>query len=209
MVLPQEELSAHIGNNIAYYRKKCGLTQGELATLINYSDKSVSKWERPAGMPDIYILTVLADLFKVTVSDLISDNPEANASKDKLEEPRRIVTCFQLIVAVWFLATIAFAVWKIFFADFAYANMAWIVFVIAVPASNIVYIVFSVKYWGAVSRIISVSVEAWTAAACVYLFLLSYPYAWLYFVVCAVAQVLVGLWFIRQWLNDKVRKYKE
>ena len=40
------KLKNTIAQRIAYYRKSCGMTQAELAEKLNYSDKSVSKWER-------------------------------------------------------------------------------------------------------------------------------------------------------------------
>ena len=48
----QQELLA---KNLAYYRKASGLTQLELAEKFNYSDKSVSKWERGEGFPDVFV----------------------------------------------------------------------------------------------------------------------------------------------------------
>ena len=53
----QEALLRHqIAENIAYYRRQNGDTQAELAKKLNYSDKSVSKWERAEGTPDVFIL---------------------------------------------------------------------------------------------------------------------------------------------------------
>ena len=49
------EINRKIGKNLACYRKAVGLTQAELAEKINYSDKSVSKWESGNGVPDVYI----------------------------------------------------------------------------------------------------------------------------------------------------------
>ena len=69
-VRDDEKVKQLIAANIAYYRKECHLTQAELAEKIHYSDKSVSKWERAEGLPDICVLVVLADLFGVTVHDL-------------------------------------------------------------------------------------------------------------------------------------------
>ena len=47
------EINRKIAKNLTYYRKAAGLTQAELAEKINYSDKSVSKWESGNGVPDI------------------------------------------------------------------------------------------------------------------------------------------------------------
>ncbi len=41
-----EILKNTIAKNLSAYRKKAGLTQSQLAELLNYSDKAVSKWER-------------------------------------------------------------------------------------------------------------------------------------------------------------------
>ena len=51
-----------ISKNIIKYRKKIGLTQLELAEKLNYSDKTLSKWERGESMPDIVTLKQLADI---------------------------------------------------------------------------------------------------------------------------------------------------
>lgn len=51
-----EKLRQLIAENIAYYRKLNGDTQAGLAEKLSYSDKSVSKWERGDGTPDIFIL---------------------------------------------------------------------------------------------------------------------------------------------------------
>lgn len=50
-----EKLRQLIAENIAYYRKLNGDTQAGLAEKLSYSDKSVSKWERGDGTPDIFI----------------------------------------------------------------------------------------------------------------------------------------------------------
>ena len=48
------EISKNIAKNLMFYRKEAGFTQAELAEKINYSDKSVSKWESGNGVPDVY-----------------------------------------------------------------------------------------------------------------------------------------------------------
>ena len=68
-----EKLKKQLGANIASYRKSMGLTQAGLAEKLNYSDKAVSKWERAESVPDVLTLTQLAELFDVTVNDLLVD----------------------------------------------------------------------------------------------------------------------------------------
>lgn len=50
------------GEFVASQRKKKGYTQREMAQKLFVSDKTVSKWERSAGMPDISFLIPLADI---------------------------------------------------------------------------------------------------------------------------------------------------
>ena len=71
-----EKLKKQLGANIAAYRKSMGLTQAGLAEKLNYSDKAVSKWERAESVPDVLTLTQLAELFDVTVNDLLVDPDE-------------------------------------------------------------------------------------------------------------------------------------
>ncbi|MBR2054127.1 MAG: helix-turn-helix transcriptional regulator, partial [Clostridia bacterium] len=70
--MQEETLRQSIARNLTFYRKLAGHTQAELAEQLNYSDKSVSKWERGEGVPDIYVLQQIAELYRITVNDLIS-----------------------------------------------------------------------------------------------------------------------------------------
>ena len=69
-MINEQELRNRITKNIIYYRKKAGMTQMEVANLLSYSDKAISKWERGLGLPDITVLAQLADLYGVTISEL-------------------------------------------------------------------------------------------------------------------------------------------
>lgn len=61
-----------VGNFIAGLRKSKGMTQKDLAEKLGVTDKAVSKWERGLGYPDISILPSLADVFGVTVEEILS-----------------------------------------------------------------------------------------------------------------------------------------
>ena len=56
------------------YRKRHHLTQVELARQVGVSFQSISKWETGAALPDITMLVTIADLFSITVDDLIGRN---------------------------------------------------------------------------------------------------------------------------------------
>ena len=50
------EIKAYIAKNITALRLAKGITQIELAQMLNYSDKAVSKWERGESIPDVTVL---------------------------------------------------------------------------------------------------------------------------------------------------------
>ena len=59
------------GAMIAAMRKENGMTQLELAEKMGVTDKAVSKWERDLSFPDINSIPKLADVFHVTVDELM------------------------------------------------------------------------------------------------------------------------------------------
>ncbi|MCK5761840.1 MAG: helix-turn-helix domain-containing protein [Candidatus Izimaplasma sp.] len=67
-----------IGKYIKILRMRKGLTQGELAAYLNVTDKAVSKWESGKGLPEIETLLNLADIFNVTVDDLLRAKQASN-----------------------------------------------------------------------------------------------------------------------------------
>ena len=76
------ELKLVSASNIIRLRTQAGMTQVELGAKLNYSDKTVSKWERGEAIPDAYVLTRLADLFGVSVDYLLERFPDWNLKSD-------------------------------------------------------------------------------------------------------------------------------
>lgn len=63
--------SQKIGSLLNSLRRERALTQRELAERLHVSDKTVSKWERGAGCPDITMLRLISTLFGVDVENLL------------------------------------------------------------------------------------------------------------------------------------------
>lgn len=57
---------------IAQLRKELGLTQKELAEKLKVTDKAISRWETGKGLPDTSLLKPLAEIFGVSVGELLS-----------------------------------------------------------------------------------------------------------------------------------------
>ena len=60
------------GAYLAALRKARGMTQQEAADQLGVSNKTVSKWENGAGLPDITVLPALAELYGVTADDILA-----------------------------------------------------------------------------------------------------------------------------------------
>ena len=68
------------GTVIKELREKYHLTQAEFAAKLNVSDKTVSKWETAKGYPDISLLEPIAQIFNISVTELISGNSVSNGN---------------------------------------------------------------------------------------------------------------------------------
>ena len=68
------------GNTIKTLREKNNMTQLQLADRLGVSDKTVSKWETGKGYPDITLLEPIAEVFRISVTELISGNMIRNAN---------------------------------------------------------------------------------------------------------------------------------
>ena len=83
----ENDLDAEIVGRIIYeHRKGLKMTQKELANKIGVTDKAVSKWERGGGLPDINILEPLAEVLKMSVTEIITgENKEKSVLNDTYE----------------------------------------------------------------------------------------------------------------------------
>jgi transcriptional regulator with XRE-family HTH domain/desulfoferrodoxin (superoxide reductase-like protein) len=67
-----------VGNLIHNLRKEKGYTQKQLADAMTISDKTISKWERGLGCPDISLLRVLSDVLGVNIEQILLGELEPN-----------------------------------------------------------------------------------------------------------------------------------
>lgn len=75
------------GKFIATLRKGKGLTQMQLADILGISDKTVSKWERGAGLPEVSLMIPLCDVFEINVNELLTGEKLTDAEyKMKAED---------------------------------------------------------------------------------------------------------------------------
>ena len=180
-----------IADNLVYLRKENKMTQLELAEKLNYSDKSISKWEHAETLPDIEILKKLADMYGVTIDYITSDGSKEDKSKylkKSQNDQNKIVITLLTISFVWTLATVIYV-----YTNLILKSNYWLAFLWALPVSCLVLLYFN-KIWGKrkFSFIIS-SVLAWTLILCFYLQFLSYN-MYLVFLIGIPIQIAIVLW---------------
>ena len=67
-----------VGNLIYTLRTEKGMTQKALANAMNISDRTISKWERGAGCPDVSLLRELSDILGVNIEKILLGDLEPN-----------------------------------------------------------------------------------------------------------------------------------
>lgn len=77
-----------IGAFIAALRKANGMTQQELADMLNISNKAVSRWERDECAPDITLIPALAEILGVTCDELLKGERITSDFQQERSEPK-------------------------------------------------------------------------------------------------------------------------
>ena len=72
--------------NLKTYRKAKGFSQEELAVRLHVVRQTVSKWEKGLSVPDAAMLMNIAEVFEVTVSDLLGTVPAIEADENSVAE---------------------------------------------------------------------------------------------------------------------------
>ena len=195
----QDDLAVTVGKNIMNLRRAANMTQLDLAEKLNYSDKSISKWEQGNGMPDVRILVRLADLFNVSLDDLVRDHAEKPVVPKRTRLIRRLLIIVCSVGLCWLVATVLFVLLGIFLPD-EIRGYLWLAFLYAVPLSAIVTLVFSCIWRYNAARVVSISVLIWTTLACVYLTIFAtgadMQNIWLVFLIGVPLQILTLFFFI-------------
>lgn len=83
------------GQVIAGRRAELGLTQKQLAERLHISDRTVSRWERGVGFPDLSLLEPLADALELSVLELLRGERSSPAEQPAPEPERSVREVFR------------------------------------------------------------------------------------------------------------------
>ncbi len=186
-----DEIKKNLSKKLLELRHQKKLTQLELAQKLNYSDKSISKWENGDAVPDIAVLKQIATFYEVSVDYLISDDTEKkpeNTLPNNSNNKNKIIITLLATSVVWIVATIIYVQLKIW----AKINF-WIIYIWALPVSFIVLVVFNAIWRKKKFSITLTSLLVWTLLLSIYLQFLKYN-IWVIFLIGAPMQIAIILW---------------
>lgn len=83
-----------IGKRLKEVREQCGLSQQDVAERLNVTRQSVSRWETDKSYPDLANLTLLGEMYHMSMDDLlgikeaelISDSPDEDPTEENVSE---------------------------------------------------------------------------------------------------------------------------
>ena len=202
-----DEWKQTVAANLAELRKSHHMTQLQLAELLHYSDKAVSKWERGESLPDLSVMKQLADYYGITIDDFLytpeeraarnAVKPEESAEPPHDAEPNphirkknRLIIAAMAAMLVWFLASTVFVVLDTVIPELEYSSF---LFMYAVPITSIVCLVFNSIWFNPRWNYAIISVLVWSVLGA--LFLTFYAQRiWKIFLIGIPAQLIIVLW---------------
>ena len=192
----QKEMRDTISKNIIFYRKKCGLTQAQLADKVGYTDKSISKWERGDSVPDVFVLKELANIFGIKVSALL-DEDAAKSPRNFVYTKRKSILFLYAFVVVYAIAMLGYVTLSMIFPE---ENKLYLIFIYALPIATSVLLIMNQTWKVPVLSLILKSVILWSVVLSLFVsfhsfWLISKDY-YLFFGAIPL-QALFILWYFR------------
>lgn len=137
------ELKLISASNLISLRTAAGMTQAELGAKLNYSDKSVSKWERGEALPDAFVLMQIAQIFGVSVDYLLSSHDAWEAPRKEQEEPPHYSADHIIAVSILGIWTMALSVFvTLWLLDVIW----WQIFIISLSLSLLTLLVLNAVF---------------------------------------------------------------
>ncbi len=196
-----KEIETTIASNIIELRTRAGMTQLELAEKLNYSDKSVSKWERAEALPDVIVLRNIADIFGVTVDYLVRPHdPDERISITIIDSVKSTIP-YKIIMSITAVGimTVATILFIIFWLR---GSIYWQVFVYALPVLLTDLLVLNSIWHDGKYNFAIVSLLVLSIVCTLYVIFLKHNW-WQLFLIEIPAEALVVLSFRLYHVNHK------
>lgn len=134
------ELKLITAANLIRLRTGQNLTQAELGAKLNYSDKTISKWERGEAIPDAYVLVQLSEIFGVSVNDLLSAQDQWEPPVDPVAADNARSYSVNVIIAIVLIGIFTAAL-TVFVSLWLFDIIEWRVFLVALSVGLLVFLI--------------------------------------------------------------------
>ncbi len=200
----QEEKTI-FAQNLAFFRKKLGLSQTALGNKIQYSNKNISKWEQGETIPDIFTIKKLAAIFNITVDTLINplseDNKNAITTKQVAPLKWKVYMLLLIDSIIFLSASIIFYIMKV--SEFSGFPPSFI-YIYILPIIDLSIFIFLCCINKRVN-ILTLSLIGWLTTLCIHLtFLKTTNIHYIY--ILAVAYQLLAIFFAKLINSGKIIK---
>ncbi len=190
-----QDIKGIVAKNITELRLLNNMTQLELAEKLNYSDKTISKWERGESSPDITVLVEIAELFGVTLDYLVRREVIEEAVKEKQQTDTKYnhrAIAYISEGVVWCIAVVAFIITSLIAED---ATFQWLYFVYALPIVMIVRLVFNSIWFNPRHNYWIISLLMWSVLATIHMtFRFFHVQIGLIYLLGVAGQIIIVLW---------------
>ncbi|MBE6137950.1 MAG: helix-turn-helix domain-containing protein [Erysipelotrichaceae bacterium] len=140
-----EDLKQIIAQNLVELRKRKKYTQLDLANILQYSDKSISKWEKGDSLPDIEVLYQICNLYGVTLDYLTHEGSYEEKKEFVVHESygrNKLIIVGLIVSLIWFLCILVFAYSLVYLQKGIWPILVW-----GVPLSFLILLIFN-SLWG-------------------------------------------------------------
>ncbi len=186
------DLRKIISKNLIELRKKNNFTQAELAAMLKYSDKTISKWEMGESLPDVEVLYNICKIYNVSFEYILTEGDYESKTNlvYKSNSVNKAIIGLLSITLVWFIFLFIFITLNVL-----KKINAWPLFVWAIPVSLIVTLVFN-SIWGRPKlNYIIVSFMIWSFLTAIFVtFVPFHYYIWQVFLLGIPSQIAIILW---------------
>lgn len=202
IILSMENIREIISNNIIALRKQNNMTQLDLAKKVNFSDKAVSRWEKGEVLPDVETLYLLAEIFNVSISQIIESQENL---KPKIKKPsaKEVLSQVLTICEIWTIIAVVFAYYNI-----TRGKIWWELFAWGIPATAFFLLFLNRKRDDDISKFVYGTVLVWSFLICVFLnFLSAKP--WYIFVIGIPLQGMIIIRYLFNYKQGSIIKTKK
>ena len=169
-MMTEKEIRTNFASNLVQLRKANHMKQSDLAALLSYSDKAISKWETGETMPDIVMVYQIAQVFHVSIDELLTSEKVVHASN---KEKRHLFITIASMVGTLMIASITFVVLFAVGISWAYDS-----FVVGLPIAMVSFVVLSAIWYDRKILFIAVSLLDFSTVFAVMILLSLYPFWW-------------------------------